>query len=144
MTTPVLYADDYGFHTGFVWYRGHFTATGNETGINLTVGGGTHGAFSVWLNGAFLGSDTAGGDQTQMSFPFPAAALRAGQDNVVAVLTQSSGHDEDGVYGPAPSDAQKAPRGLLGASLEGASTPVTWRLQGARAARTSRTRCAGR
>ena len=131
VTTPVLYADDYGFHTGFVWYRAHFTATGNETGINLTVGGGTHGAFSVWLNGAFLGSDTAGGDQTQMSFPFPAAALRAGQDNVVAVLTQSSGHDEDGVYGPAPSDGQKAPRGLLGASLEGASTPVTWRLQGA-------------
>ena len=130
VTTPVLYADDYGFHTGFVWYRGHFTATGSETGINLTVGGGTHGAFSVWLNGAFLGSDTAGGDSTQMSFPFPAAALRAGQDNVVAVLTQSSGHDEDGVYGPAPSDAQKAPRGLLGASLEGASTPVTWRLQG--------------
>ena len=131
VTTPVLYADDYGFHTGFVWYRGHFTATGNETGINLTVGGGTHGAFSVWLNGAFLGSDTAGGDQTQMSFPFPAAALRVGQDNVVAVLTQSSGHDEDGVYGPAPSDAQKAPRGLLGASLEGATTAVTWRLQGA-------------
>ncbi|MFZ0377321.1 MAG: beta-galactosidase [Solirubrobacteraceae bacterium] len=130
VTTPVLYADDYGFHTGFVWYRGHFTATGSETGINLTVGGGTHGAFSVWLNGAFLGSDTAGGDSMQMSFPFPAAALRAGQDNVVAVLTQSSGHDEDGVYGPAPSDAQKAPRGLLGASLEGASTPVTWRLQG--------------
>ena len=132
VTTPVLYADDYGFHTGFVWYRGHFTATGNETGINLTAGGGTHGAFSVWLNGAFLGSDTAGGDQMQMSFPFPAGALRPGQDNVVAVLTQSSGHDEDGVYGPPPSDAQKSPRGLLGASLEGTSTAaITWRLQGA-------------
>jgi len=131
VTTPVLYADDYGFHTGFVWYRGHFTATGNETGITLTAGGGTHGAFSVWLNGAFLGSDTAGGDQTQMTFPFPAAALRDGQDNVVAVLTQSSGHDEDGVYGSPPSDAQKSPRGLLGAAVQGASTPVTWRLQGA-------------
>ncbi len=132
VTTPVLYADDYGFHTGFVWYRGHFTATGSETAINLTAGGGTHGAFSVWLNGAFLGSDTAGGDEIQMSFPFPAGALRPGQDNVVAVLTQSSGHDEDGVYGPPPSDAQKSPRGLMGASLEGTSTtPITWRLQGA-------------
>jgi beta-galactosidase GanA len=130
VTTPVLYADDYGFHTGFVWYRGHFTATGKATSINLTVGGGTHGAFSVWLNGAFLGSDTAGGDQTQMSFPFPAAALRPGKDNVVAVLTQSSGHDEDGDYGGPPSDAQKAPRGLLGASIEGASTAITWRLEG--------------
>jgi beta-galactosidase GanA len=130
ITAPVLYADDYGFHTGFVWYRGHFVATGNETGITLTAGGGTHGAFSVWLNGAFLGSNTAGGDQMKMSFPFPVAALRAGRENVVAVLTQSSGHDEDGVYGPPPSDAQKAPRGLLGASFEGASTPVTWRLEG--------------
>jgi beta-galactosidase GanA len=130
VTTPVLYADDYGFHTGFVWYRGHFTATGKETGITLTVGGGTHGAFSVWLNGAFLGSDTAGGDQTQMTFPFPSAALHVGADNVVAVLTQSSGHDEDGVYGPPPSDAQKSPRGLMGAALQGASTAITWRLQG--------------
>ncbi len=136
VTTPVLYADDYGFHTGFVWYRGHFTATGNETGIDLTAGGGTHGAFSVWLNGAFLGSDTAGGDQTEMTFPFPAAALRPGQDNVVAVLTQSSGHDEDGVYGPPPSDAQKAPRGLLGATLQGTPTAVTWRLQGSQGGET--------
>ncbi len=130
ITTPVLYADDYGFHHGFIWYRGHFTATGGETGINLTAGGGTHGAFSVWLNGAFLGSNTAGGESTQMSFAFPAAALRAGKDNVVAVLVQSSGHDEDGVYGPPPSDSQKAPRGLLGAALQGASTAVTWRLEG--------------
>ena len=28
VTTPVLYADDYGFHHGFIWYRGHFSATG--------------------------------------------------------------------------------------------------------------------
>jgi beta-galactosidase GanA len=130
VTTPVLFADDYGFHHGFIWYRGHFTATGKETGITLTAGEGQHGAFSVWLNGAFLGSNTSGSEQAQMSFPFPAGALRAGQDNVVAVLVQSSGHDEDGVYGPPPSDSQKAPRGLLGAALQGASPTVTWRLEG--------------
>ncbi len=130
ITTPVLYADDYGFHHGFVWYRGHFTATDNETGINLTVGEGQHGAFSVWLNGALLGSNTSGSEQAQESFAFPAGALRPGKDNVVAVLVQSSGHDEDGVYGSPPSDSQKAPRGLLGATLEGASTPITWRLEG--------------
>ena len=32
---PVLYADDYGFHTGNTWYRGRFRATGGETGIHL-------------------------------------------------------------------------------------------------------------
>jgi beta-galactosidase GanA len=131
VTTPVLFADDYGFHQGFIWYRGHFTATGSETGITLTAGEGSHGAFSVWLNGVFLGSNTAGSEAAQETFSFPRAALRAGQDNVIAVLVQSSGHDEDGVYSSAlPTDGQKAPRGLLGASLSGSSAAVTWRLQG--------------
>ena len=129
VTTPVLYADDYGFHHGFIWYRGHFTATGNETGITLTANGGQHGALSVWLNGAFIGSDSSGNQQTK-AFGFPAAALRPGADNVVAVLVQSSSHDEDGVYGNPPSDAQKSPRGLMGATLNGGSESVTWRLLG--------------
>jgi beta-galactosidase GanA len=129
VTTPVLYADDYGFHHGFIWYRGRFTATGNETGITLTENGGQHGAFSLWLNGAFLGSNSSGNQQTQ-TFGFPAAALRLGADNVVAVLVQSSSHDEDGVYGNAPNDAHKSPRGLMGAKLEGSSAAVTWRLAG--------------
>ncbi|MGA2924689.1 MAG: beta-galactosidase domain 3-containing protein [Solirubrobacteraceae bacterium] len=36
--TPVLYAQDYGFDHGFVWYRGHFTATGDEGAIALRPG----------------------------------------------------------------------------------------------------------
>jgi beta-galactosidase GanA len=131
VTTPVLFADDYGFHQGFIWYRGHFAATGKETGITLTAGEGSHGAFSVWLNGVYLGSNTSGSEAAQQAFAFPAAALRPDKDNVVAVLVQSSGHDEDGVYSSGnPGDGQKAPRGLLGASLTGASSSVTWRLQG--------------
>ncbi len=129
VTTPVLYADDYGFHHGFIWYRGHFATGGGVTGITLTANGGQHGAFSVWLNGAFLGSNSAGNQQTE-TFSFPAAALRRGADNVVAVLVQSSSHDEDGVYGFAPNDAHKSPRGLMGAKLEGSSAAVTWRLAG--------------
>ena len=131
VTTPVLYADDYGFHQGFIWYRGHFTATGSETGITLTAGEGSHGAFSVWLNGVFLGSNQSGSEAAKQTFSFPSAALKVGQDNVVSVLVQSSGHDEDGVYSSSlPSDGQKAPRGLLGAALDGSSAAVTWRLQG--------------
>ena len=71
-TLPVLYADDYGFHTGNTWYRGRFRATGKETGVHLISdsGGGAQ-AFSAWLNGTFLGSSTTG----SADFTFPAGAL---------------------------------------------------------------------
>ena len=50
---PILNADDYGFHTGNVWYRGHFQATGNETGtgglgqVSLTNYGSYASSLSV-------------------------------------------------------------------------------------------------
>ncbi|MGH3167337.1 MAG: beta galactosidase jelly roll domain-containing protein, partial [Trebonia sp.] len=124
---PVLSAGDYGFDHGFVWYRGHFTATGGETGITLTADGvEPTGAFSVWLNGAFLGSNTSGGPQTE-TFSFPAGAASVGQDNVIAVLVEDTGHPE----GPSSE-----PVGLYSAALDygdgfaGSPAPVTWRLQG--------------
>jgi beta-galactosidase GanA len=123
---PVLYADDYGFHTGNVWYRGHFRATGNETGIHLVSdsGGGAQ-AFSAWINGRFLGSSTTG----SADFTFPSGALRGNGDNVVSVLTVNMGHEED--YNS--TNANKTARGLTAASLIGApSTAVTWRIQGNR------------
>ncbi len=118
---PVLFASDYGYQHGFVWYRGHFTATGGETGINLTVDGiSPTGAFSVWLNGAFLGSHSAAGPQ-QATFTFPAGALNTGTDNVIAVLVENTGHPE----GPSAEQA-----GLYSAALTGAPTAITWRLMG--------------
>jgi len=120
-STPVLYASDYGYDHGFVWYRGHFTATGSETGVTLTADGiAPTGAFSVWLNGAFLGSNTAAGPTTA-TFSFPAGALRPGQDNVIAVLVENTGNPE----GPSGEKT-----GLYSASLNGSSAPVTWRLMG--------------
>ena len=75
----------------------------------------------MWLNGAFIGSDSSGNQQTKM-FTFPSCRrYDRAADNVVAVLVQSSSHDEDGVYGNPPSDSQKSPRGLMGAKLNGAS-----------------------
>jgi beta-galactosidase GanA len=119
--TPVLYASDYGYNHGFVWYRGHFTATGDETGITLTADGvAPTGAISVWLNGAFLGSNTAAGP-TKATFGFPAAALHPGQDNVVAVLVENTGNPE----GPSGEKT-----GLYSASLAGSTAPLTWRLMG--------------
>ncbi|HUN31662.1 MAG TPA: beta-galactosidase [Trebonia sp.] len=120
-STPVLYASDYGYDHGFTWYRGHFTATGSETGVTLTVDGiSPTGAYSVWLNGAFLGSGSAAGAQTQ-TFPFPAGTVSAGKDNVIAVLVENTGNPE----GPSGEKT-----GLYSAVLGGSSAPVTWRLMG--------------
>jgi beta-galactosidase GanA len=123
---PVLYADDYGFHTGSTWYRGRFRYSSAATGIHLVSdsGGGAQ-AFSVWLNGTFLGSSTNGSGD----FTFPAGALKQSGDNIVSVLTVNMGHEED--YNS--TNNSTSARGLTSASLLGAPlTSVTWRLQGVR------------
>jgi len=121
---PVLYASDYGYDHGFVWYRGHFTAAGTETEVALTADGiAPTGAFSVWLNGVFLGSNSAAGP-TAASFTFPPGALRPGQDNVIAVLVENTGNPE----GPSGEKF-----GLYSAAVGGGPSggvPVTWRLMG--------------
>jgi hypothetical protein len=123
---PVLYADDYGFHTGNTWYRGRFRTTGKETGIHLVSdSGGAAQAFSAWLNGTFLGSSTTG----SADFSFPAGSVKAKGDNILSVLTVNMGHEED--YNS--TNGNKTPRGLTSASLVGAPlTSVTWRVQGVR------------
>jgi beta-galactosidase GanA len=129
---PVLYTDDYGFHYGDVWYRGHFMATGSETGLALTAGTGRAGAWQVWVNGTHLGTvrtGTASGNQnSSATLALPAGLLSPGQDNVISVLVRNMGHNEDG----GKNDAHKAPRGLLSASVVGSDAPVTWRIQGVR------------
>jgi beta-galactosidase GanA len=128
-TVPVLFADDYGFHHGDVWYRGRFRAGGAETGVNLSAITGRAGVFSAWLNGVFLGSSTSGSGR----LAFPAGALRPGSDNVLSVLVQNQGHNEDYNSG----DSHKEARGLIGATLIGAPLgAITWRLQGNRGGET--------
>jgi len=126
-TLPVLFADDYGFHTGNTWYRGRFASSGHESGITLSSqSGGGAAASSVWLNGTFLGSSTKDG---QATYAFPAGSLKARGDNVISVLTVNMGHEED-YY---ESSGNKAARGLTAAGLVGAPlNTVTWRLQGDR------------
>ncbi|HEV3229596.1 MAG TPA: beta-galactosidase [Solirubrobacteraceae bacterium] len=122
---PVLYMDDYGFHYGNVWFRGHFTATGSETGISLDcASGGAPAECLIWFNGRFLAATSASGMQTHS---FPAGSVMAGKDNVVSVLVENIGHPEDFVSG----DLHKAPRGLRGASLQGSPAPLSWLIQGA-------------
>jgi beta-galactosidase GanA len=131
-TPTVLYTDEYGFHHGVVWYRGHFKASGNETGITLDGEGGANGAYAVWLNGSYLGSVVNASkigsalNEGLKTFPFPANTLNPSGDNVISVMVQSMGHDEDGGC----KDTQKNPRGLVQALLEGGSTSISWKIQG--------------
>ena len=127
---PVLYADDYGFHHGDIWYRGHFTATGAETSVSVSAITGRAGTFAVWLNGTYLGDsgDLGAGPQTK-SFTVPAGTLRAGSDNVLSVLAENMGHNEDWNN----NDSHKEPRGLTGVTLaepSGGAPRIAWRIQG--------------
>jgi beta-galactosidase GanA len=137
-TLPVLYADDYGYHHGHVWYRGHFTANGAESGVSLNAITGKNGVYQVWLNGRYLGS-AAGGVQADTDdpvnpdpgrgdFTIPAGLLKKGGKATLAVLTGNMGHNDDWV---ATEIRHKQPRGLVGASVAGSDAPISWRIQGA-------------
>lgn len=123
--SSVLDADDYGFHHGDVWYRGHFAATGSETGLDLQVVTGNQGVALAWLNGTYLGTVPPDPARARR-VPVPAGALRPGQDNVVSVLVRNMGHNEDFNS----DDFVKQPRGLVSALLVGSAAAVGWRVQG--------------
>lgn len=128
-TEPVLDADDYGFHHGDVWYRGHFIATGKEQGVLLTAGTGANGVFTAWLNGHYLGRGASGRymDDSQY-FNIDRSLLAVGKDNVVSVLVENMGHEEN----DESNNAYKEPRGLISAALVGSRAVLSWRIQGNR------------
>lgn len=126
-SSDTLLADDYGFHYGFVWYRGHFTSTGAERSFLIQA----RQSFQVFLNGTSIGegdtnlSDPPHTYSPQYSFAIPQSLLKPGADNVISVLTESLGHDEGWLAGP----VAQSPQGILTASLPN-GPPITWRLQG--------------
>jgi beta-galactosidase GanA len=137
-TLPVLYAGDYGFDYGHVWYRGHFTATGAETSVSLNAITGKNGIYQVWLNGRYLGVANGGTeadsdapvnpDPGPGNFPIPPGLLSPGAPAVLSVLVENMGHNDDWI---ADDNRFKQPRGLVGASVAGTTAPIGWRIQGA-------------
>jgi beta-galactosidase GanA len=142
-TLPVLYAGDYGFDYGHVWYRGRFTATGAETAVSLNAITGKNGIYQVWVNGRYLGvanggvqadtdpdNPTPNPDPGRGDFVIPAGLLAPGSTAVVSVLVENMGHNDDWIA----NDARfKQPRGLIGAAVVGATATISWRIQGGRA-----------
>nr|POF02402.1 putative beta-galactosidase a [Quercus suber] len=133
LTTPTsLYASDYGYHTGNLLYRGHFTATGNETTLYLSTSGGSAFGHSIWLDTAFVGS-FYGGDKYLTyndTYHLPASQkpLKRGQHYVLTVLIDNMGLDE--MYDVGGS-TMKNPRGILDYSLSGREkSAISWKVTG--------------
>jgi beta-galactosidase len=127
-TPTVLYAMDYGFHTGSLLYRGHFSANGHESYIWLNTSGGIGFGHSVWLDDTFLGSwpGTGANATITQNFTIP-TALSSGTQHILSVLIDNMGQDEE-----APgTDAIKFPHGILGYQLSNhAQSDVSWKVTG--------------
>ncbi|KAF9258328.1 glycoside hydrolase family 35 protein [Marasmius fiardii PR-910] len=124
----ILYGCDYGFCENVVLWRGHFTGTGNEKSVNLSINGGEAFAASVWLNNVFL--NTAFGnstnnrnfiEETDQVYTFPSGAVQAGKDNVITIVQDNMGLDED--------NTEKSPRGVRGFQLNTGKFGA-WKVQG--------------
>lgn len=129
-TPVVLYAGEYGYHTGNILWRAHFNSTGSETGFVAEVWGGAAFGFSIWLDSTFLGSwegDATHGSYTKtVSFP---SALTSSSPHVITILQDHMGYEEDWT---AATDDFKNPRGLRSYSFVGSSSTnvSVWKVTG--------------
>ncbi|KAF9016420.1 hypothetical protein BDZ89DRAFT_1045808 [Hymenopellis radicata] len=128
----VLYAGEYGFHSGDWVWRGHFT--GNATGVSLAIQGGFSFGYSAFINGHFLGSGQGsshsqqGVDILEPVFNFTSDQLVEG-DNVLTVIHDSTGLNQD--YNV--DDEFKTPRGIRGYTLlseDGSLDFDVWKVAG--------------
>ena len=131
----VLYASDYGYHSGSLIYRGHFTAPSNvdEESLDLSLwsAGGFAYGYSVWLNGSMLaqypGLSTSQDHNLTVTLP----NINPGDDYVLTVLIDHMGLTES--FNPG-NDTMREPRGLRSYTLTSTSSstavPVTWKLTG--------------
>lgn len=129
LKTPTsLYALDYGFHAGSIFYRGHFVANGHESYLMLNVSGGWGFGHSVWLNDTFISSwvGSSNNSSALQELPIP-DTLSVGQPYTLSVLIDNMGQDEE-----APgTDAVKLPNGILNYQLSGHDqSDVSWKITG--------------
>jgi hypothetical protein len=131
----VLFADDYGFHYGDVWYRGRFEDARDVESVSLAYSTGTQGLLMAWLDGKPLGTHRMpvpdNGTARQGSWAATATfavpeKLRKRGGHVLSVLVRRMQHDQDGKA----QDTHKVARGLTGVRFKGTSPGVSWRLQG--------------
>lgn len=124
-----LYADDYGFHTGSVLFRGRFKANGDESTLNITTAGGFGFGSSIWIGDTFLGSwDGIGNIASNTTLHDLPSDLVEGQEYILTVLIDYMGLNGNYVIG---EDTIKEPRGILDYKLAGHdASDVTWKVTG--------------
>ncbi|KAE8151998.1 putative beta-galactosidase A [Aspergillus avenaceus] len=129
LDTPVsLYSSDYGYHTGYLIYRGHFVANGEETEFFVRTQGGSAFGSSVWLNDQFLGSWTGADYATDGNSTYKLSDLKSGREYVITVVIDNMGLDENWTVG---EEGAKNPRGILSYKLKGQdASAITWKLTG--------------
>jgi hypothetical protein len=132
LKTPTsLIASDYGFHTGSLIYRGHFSAHGNESTLYLSTTGGLAFGHSVWLNYTYL--DSWVGNSSARSYNHTIALpstlrLAKGESYVLTVVIDHMGMETNWSPG---LDFMKTPRGILDYELSGhAQSDIAWKLTG--------------
>ncbi|KXT12171.1 hypothetical protein AC579_2432 [Pseudocercospora musae] len=125
LTTPTsLYASDYGFNTGNLIYRSHFTCKGKESSLYLATQGGSAFGHSVWLNDMFIGSFDGADlyENWNATYKLPATS----GDAVLTVLVDNMDLDENFKAGVSE---MKHPRGILDYSLSGyEKSEIKWKL----------------
>ncbi|KAI8064245.1 putative beta-galactosidase [Gongronella butleri] len=121
ITTPVLYADDYDYHYGSVWFRGSFEGSSGVTGLNVTAIGGSGYAWAAWLNGNYLGGFTENYELLDVS------SSDLNSTNVISLLVWSTGHQEDWNN----NEEYRRPLGFRQVELVGSDADITWKVQGA-------------
>ena len=132
LKTPTsLIASDYGFHTGSLIYRGHFTANGNESSLYLSTTGGLAFGHSVWINetyiGSWIGNSTARSYNQTLDFP-SALSLQADKTYIITVVIDHMGMETNWSPG---LDFMKTPRGIIDYNLSGhPQSEITWKLTG--------------
>ncbi|SPO32289.1 related to beta-galactosidase precursor [Ustilago trichophora] len=145
----ILFASEYGFHANNIVWRGHFsTPSERPKDVYAKVEGGRSSAFSVWLNGVYLGSAEADREKSAVgaTFSIPKDVLQPqGEENVVTVLQDHMGIEMEagelpiGLQGDDEKralEAVKLPRGIVGfhfPSLRArtlSGPKIAWKVQG--------------
>ncbi|EPS37421.1 hypothetical protein H072_8897 [Dactylellina haptotyla CBS 200.50] len=128
-TKEILYASDYGYHSGNLIWRGHFKATGGENEFWLDIQGGRAFGYSVWDSGVYVGfweGDVTTSRHTS-NFRLP-ATWKGGEKHTLTILQDHMGLEENWT---AATEFFKSPRGPINYGFKGAQPKlVKWKLTG--------------
>ncbi|KAL2838183.1 putative beta-galactosidase A [Aspergillus pseudoustus] len=129
LKTPTsLFSSDYGFHSGTLLYRGHFTASGTEDFLVIQTQGGNAYGHSIWINETYVGSWSGSGSKGAYNANYTLPALQTGQNYVFTIVVDNMGLEENLYVG---GDVMKHPRGIIDYTLSGrVADAVSWKITG--------------